>query len=232
MANELAQHGCKISGTTRTEEKQIQLSQKNWEVSLLHTNIPSAELLKKDFIILNIPPFDGQLEWFRSWPWEINTRLIFISSTSVYEDTPGPVDELSSRKQHLLTEEENWVLKTFPEASILRPGGLMGRGRHPGKILSARTGLKAPLHPVNLIHIDDLVGSILAVMEKGILGVVNVVCDEHSTRKEFYQGYCKRNALPLPDFDESDQSSGKIVNNQRLKTFYELKIPRVSERDL
>lgn len=232
LASELAKRGHKISGTTRSEEKKSQLIQQGWEVTLLNGNDPSRNLFESDFIILNIPPFPGQLDWFKSWPWRKETRIIFISSTSVYEEAPELVSESSPVKQHLLADEEQWVSETFPESTILRPGGLLGRGRHPGKVLSGRKDLKAPYHPVNLIHVEDLVGTIIAVLEKGVLGIINVVSEEHSLRKEFYQGYCRRNSLPLPEFDETDMSSGKIVSNDLLKTFYELKIPRVSERDL
>jgi nucleoside-diphosphate-sugar epimerase len=74
---------------------------------------------------------------------------------------------------------------------------------------------------VNLIHRDDTVDATIAVIEKNIsLKTINVVSSEHPTREEYYSHYCRTHQLPLPEFDPDDSTTGKIVPNDELLSFY------------
>lgn len=213
LAHALMKSGFDVSGTTRTPEKMNELQKEGLSVSLL--SWPALpEVADADIVVLNIPPFEEQPEWFKSWSWNTKTWVIFISSTSVY---PSP----ESKSAKILKEEEDWVSQTFEKWTILRFGGLIGNGRHPGKYLSGRTNLQNRLWPVNLIHLDDTIGATLAVISKGISNsVIHVVSGEHPTREDYYSDYCRKNNLPLPHFDQSDLSTGKIVPDDELKKFY------------
>ncbi|MGE3610016.1 MAG: hypothetical protein AB7I27_10555 [Bacteriovoracaceae bacterium] len=178
---------------------------------------PEAQLMDADVIVLNIPPFDGQLEWFKSWKWTKKSKVIFISSTSVYQESEGLVSESCPRNDNLLKWEEDWIQNEFNDWVILRMGGLIGNGRHPLNFLLKKKNLPHQDWPVNLIHQDDAVGAIRAVIEKKInREILNVVSDEHSKRKDFYTG---------ADFDPHDHSTGKIIDNSKLKNIYQLKWP-------
>ncbi|WP_408096967.1 hypothetical protein ACJVC5_18180 [Peredibacter sp. HCB2-198] len=203
LRDELLRHGFDVVGSTRTKEKLSPDSR-----LLAYPELPSEDLMDADIVVLNIPPFPEELEWFKKWPWK-KPWLIFISSTS---ESPT-----------LLAQEE-WVRANFTDWTILRFGGLLGGKRHPGKHLSGKKNLAAPKRPVNLLHLEDAVGVTVAVIQNNVKGkTLGVVCDEHRTREEFYSEYCRENNLPLPEFDQSDLSTGKIVPNEEIKKFYKFR---------
>ena len=136
----LKNDGHDINGTTRTEIKLSHLHEKHFQPSILvYPDAPSFDL-KSDIIILNIPPFPGQLEWFKTWNWSTHSKIIFISSTSTY---PAP----NSSSSEILLSEEEWVKSTFPIFSILRFGGLYSDSFHPGKYLSGKQNLPGSITP-------------------------------------------------------------------------------------
>lgn len=217
LAKALLQKGFRVSGTTRTDEKKKFLEQSGIKTQILsYPEIPSD--LVSDILILNIPPFSEQLDWFKSWNISEDTWVIFISSTSVY---PAP----ESKNTQWLADQEEWVKSRFKEWTIFRFGGLIGNERHPGKYLSGKKDLKGRLWPVNLIALDDTIGATVEVILRKITNkTIHVVSDEHPTREDYYTAYCRTHHLPLPEFDQNDQSQGKIVPNDELKRFY---LPRV-----
>src|SRR5665648_142015 len=132
LAQKLISQKHSISGTTRSVEKMKSIETQGIQVSILnYPHTPSIEILESDIIVLNIPPFVEELEWFKSWNLKKDTILIFISSTSV-ENNP----DKSNAK--LLALQEEWIKTYFTTWSILRFGGLMGHGRHPAKYLSGK----------------------------------------------------------------------------------------------
>ena len=175
-------------------------------------------------MVLNIPPFEGQLEWFKEWKWRPGQKIIFISSTSVYGNQNGEMLEtIDDLPPSLLIEQERWIRANFEHWCILRFAGLVGNARHPGKILSGKTDLKGQDSPVNLLHLEDAIGFTQTVLERNLwYEIFNVCSDEHSFKKEFYTEFAERENLPLPMFDESDRSSGKLINNQKMKSHYQL----------
>lgn len=212
LAVHLLDKGYEISGTTRSPEKKAHFDALGIQSSLLTPFDPYSP--EGEIVILNIPPFEGELSWFKSWNWNDSTWVIFISSTS---------------GSKLLLEQEEWIKSRFKNWTILRFGGLFGNGRHPGKHLSGRTNLKGPLHPVNLIHLEDTIGATTSVIEKGIKNkIIHVVCDEHPTKRDYYSAWCKDHNLPLPEFDLSDTSSGKVISSEALHEFY---VPRMGLKD-
>lgn len=218
LARELLNDGHEIFGSTRSEDKIKQFNSQNIHATQFSfPDLPSKELIDADIVILNIPPFDEELEWFKSFNWNPKTWIVFISSTSVY---PAP----ESKSGQLLKAQEDWVQSHFEKWTILRFGGLYGAERHPGKYLSGRKNIAGRLNPVNLIHLDDCIGFSKTVIAEKLQNILfNVVSDDHRTKEEFYTEFCRSKALPLPEFDLNDTSSGKIVPNEELKKYYKLK---------
>lgn len=214
LARELKKNGWHVSGSTRTPEKKLMLEEEGLKPFLMNfPKTPTQSQLDQEVIILNIPPFERQLDWLKSWPWSKESWVIFISSTSVlpFPDTPNA---------SILAMEERWVQETFTNWTILRFGGLLGGSRHPGKFLSGRKNLQGKNWPVNLIHQKDAIGVTKVVLEKKLTQkIFNVVSSEHPTREEYYSEYCRKNGLPLPEFS-SDESVGKIVSNEDLLPYY------------
>lgn len=215
LARHLKQDGHEVLGTTRNETKISNLQNDGIQAfSLTYPHVPVDELMAADVVVLNIPPFPEELAWFKSWKWNPSSWIIFISSTALY---PAPATENAL----LLAAQEEWIKSSFQKWTILRFGGLIGGGRHPGKFLSGRKNLSGRLWPVNLIHQRDAVGFTQKVLELKLQRqTFHLVSDEHPSKESFYTDFCQEKGLPLPLFDQTDQSQGKIVPNEEMKKYY------------
>lgn len=215
LAKSLLQDGFEVLGTTRTEEKKSELEKENIKVELLdYPKYPSRKFLESNIIVLNIPPFTEELEWFESWSWNEKSWIIFISSTSVYSKTSAAASNLK--------QQESWIQDHFRHWTILRFGGLIGPDRHPGKYLSGRKNLSGRLSPVNLIHLDDCIGVTKAIITRNMQNeIFNVVSSEHPSREKYYTDYCLKHGLPVPEFDQDDHSVGHSISNDKIKQFYD-----------
>lgn len=132
--------------------------------------------------------------------------LIYTSSTSVYEgiEAAWATEELalvpSSEKASLLLETEK-TFGSWGNSCILRLGGIFGPGREicrRAKYFSGKEIAGSGQEPTNHIHVDDIIAAIIFSLEKVLVGVYNLVCDDHPTRKELYDHLCKDLGLPLP----------------------------------
>lgn len=173
-------------------------------------------------------------------------KVIFVSSTSVYSDaisidlitemtTPNPDTE--SGKQLLEAEKVLQNNSNFT-TTVIRFGGLIGEDRHPIKFLAGRENLENPEAPINLIHQLDCIGIIEAIIchpevsgqsDKEINEVFNAVSPFHPTRKVYYSKKALELNLPLPKFDESKPSVGKIISSEKVSTVlgYEFQKPEL-----
>lgn len=153
-------------------------------------------------------------------------KVIFTSSTSVYQDTEEfPIykedaetnnhDETAVQLRNaelLFLNNENF------NASVIRFGGLIGEKRHPITHLSGRTGVKNPEAPVNLVHQEDCLNAIFKLIElKKDNSVWNVVYPEHPGKENYYSGIATEKGLPAPEFDHSEKSKGKIISSEKIK---------------
>ena len=150
-------------------------------------------------------------------------NLIFVSSTSVYGENQGTVDELTiplpeteSGKQ-LLECESLFKSNSNFKTTILRFGGLIGSDRQPGKYLAGRENLENPDSPVNLIHQQDCIGIILKIIETDSWNeIFNAVSPFHPSRESYYSQKAAALNLPLPKFDHSKPSVGKLIENNKI----------------
>ncbi|MBT0726880.1 SDR family oxidoreductase [Rosenbergiella australiborealis] len=152
-------------------------------------------------------------------------RVIFTSSTSVYGEQEGEVVEASpllpvTPAGKRLVALEQW-LHQLPgiDVDILRLSGLVGPDRHPGRFLAGRTGLKNGHHPVNLVHLDDVVDAITLLLDTPVSGATyNLSATLHPRRDEFYPCVAKQLGLIPPTFEPIDTHapSGKCVNGQAI----------------
>lgn len=200
---------------------------------------PSENLEKilsfSDVLVFDIPPSAVSPDIFKVNLKSIATRIagskiqkaIFISSTSVFSNGQGVVNEQSvpspeSKNGKLLIElEEIWQSTIGPNGIVLRPGGLIGKDRHPVNYLSGRDRLKGKSIPVNLVHQDDLVKMVFAIATAKTAApdqnVFHAVSNQHPEKKVFYQKVAERQGLTLPLFDEGDKSDGKTVDAELSK---------------
>jgi len=148
-------------------------------------------------------------------------RVLFVSSTSVYQPWNGTVregDEGYTSKpsgKALLRAEK--ILQALPgvKTTVVRLGGLIGYDRNPARFVTGKTDVAADT-PVNLIHRDDAVQIITLLIEKDIWGeVFNACSPQHPTKREFYSKAAAISGLPVPEFSHK-QENYKIVNSDKL----------------
>lgn len=147
-------------------------------------------------------------------------RIIFLSSTSVYGDAVGTVNERSELQPttsagRTLAELETW-LHDLPNISvdILRLAGLVGAGRNPGRFLAGKTGVVGASSGVNLVHQDDVIAAIQMLLKLPQGGhVYNLCAPIHPTKAEFYPPLARSLGLEPPQFaPEEKPSQGKLVD--------------------
>ena len=150
-------------------------------------------------------------------------QIVHVSSTGVHPDRPGHpttreddlADEPSERAARLLAAERAVASVDGPSATVLRLAGLWGYGRNPVRHLAGRT-LPGGDAPVNLVHRDDAIAAVHAVMlPEPVPGTFAVVADEHPTRAALYGAEAERLGLPAPRF-LTGPSTGKRVVGDRL----------------
>ena len=156
-------------------------------------------------------------------------KVLFVSSTSVYADENATLTEDSipnpdteSGKQ-LLEAEQLLQSNAKFETAVFRFGGLIGSDRHPIKFLSGKTNIENPDAPINLIHQEDCIGIIQKILREDQNDnfswneTFNAVAPFHPTRKEYYTQKTIEFNLPLPHFNESKPSIGKLIQSEKVE---------------
>jgi len=204
--------------------------------------VDDPAFFETDVLIISIPPrrIDG-IE--RVFPAQIAQlipiilkagiqKVIFISSTSVYPEnlqTAIETDELipdkASGKACLYAENLFKNLTDF-KTTVIRFGGLIGADRNPARFLLKSDRAIANI-PVNLIHQDDCIGIILAILEQDIWGeTLNACCPEHPLKKDFYGKAAQISGLPEPRISDHSEAY-KVIDSSKLQRLlnYEFKYP-------
>lgn len=193
------------------------------------------DFLKADILIVNIP--SKNIIGFRQLVQDIVlsgiTHIVFVSSTSVYQNINKTINEsdIDCFSQSPLIEIERLFQNLDKiKTTIVRMGGLIGYNRHPGRFFSQGEAILNPESPVNLIHRDDCIGIIREIIEQDIWGeIFNCCADTHPTKREFYTHAIALIGGVPPKFGESHPNSGKLISNQKVKQRlnYEFKYPDV-----
>jgi len=237
LAIDFVSKGFRVKGSTTTKEKVMVLTEQNIQPYILSLNevdenVYSHFILGSEIIIINIPPkripnietiYLKQIE--RILPFiRDNQKVIFISSTSVYQNTNGEVIEdfkLFPEKasgEAILKVEQKLQETLKNRVTILRFSGLVGYDRQPGRFLANKRELKNAKALVNIIHRDDCIGLIQSIVEQSVWGeIINGCADKHPTRKEYYTLAAKKLGLIPPEFIKEETYNFKIVSNIKSK---------------
>lgn len=234
VAQELLQQGYTVHGSTTSHDKLVTLGEMGispFQISLSENGIegPIENFLENvRVLIINVPP---NLRGANSENYEQKighlheaiknsevSKIIFISSTSVYGDLEGDVKETSvphpetaSGKQILATEEK-LLYDPDLETAIVRFGGLIGPNRHPISFLAGKKDLSNGNHPINLIHLEDCVHIITTILKEGYWGeIFNGVYPLHPPKKDYYTTEAQKRGLEAPQYTDSKHSLGKKV---------------------
>jgi nucleoside-diphosphate-sugar epimerase len=151
-------------------------------------------------------------------------NVLFVSSTSVYGAADGAINEgtipkpdTESGKQLL---EVELLLQNNPnfKTTILRFGGLIGEDRNPIHFLAGKENLENPEAYINFIHQEDCIGIILKIMATDSWDkIYNGVSPFHPTRETYYTQKATELELPLPKFDHSKPSIGKLILSDKVE---------------
>ncbi len=146
-------------------------------------------------------------------------HLLFISSTSVYKNNQQTHDESSQQlNQDNPIYSIEQLIQTHPSASMIRFAGLVGPGRHPGGFFAQGRTLKNPTAPVNLIHLDDCIGIIKAVIEKRAWNqIFNGCASTHPQKLKFYQQAAQQYGAPEPVSEDTESGSYKTIDSKNVE---------------
>jgi nucleoside-diphosphate-sugar epimerase len=249
LARQLIQNGYVVKGSTTSPEKLALLQYSAiipYEIAVSEEEIDGpidAFLDKSAVLIIDIPPKLRGVEK-DDFVAKIQTliphiekstvsKVIFVSSTSVYEDVNGVVTEDSVHKpatesgRQLLASELVLQSNTNFQTTIVRFGGLIGEDRHPIRFLAGRKNIENPEAPINLIHLDDCIGIISSIVALDCWNeIFNAVTPFHPSRKKYYEQKALEMKLDLPEFDIDSISKGKTISSDKIQNVlkYEFKI--------
>jgi len=248
LAEALISANFQVAGSTTSPHKLPVLAEKRIRPFLIDLNKvelspETAPFFESEILIVNVPPKRGPENTYAVQIRNLQKvlsktavrKVIFISSTSVYLPSENLIVETSateSPETNALRQAE--IIISDPENSwettIIRMAGLFGPERAPGRFLAGKTDLPDPNFPVNLIHLQDCINIILAVIAQEKWNTIyNACADEHPSRKEFYTAGARKLKLPEPTFSETDSpaSQKKLISSEKVKTElnYNFKFP-------
>ncbi|MDY8136613.1 NAD(P)-binding domain-containing protein [Aquimarina sp. 2201CG5-10] len=237
LAIDLISKGIQVKGSTTTESKTLKLQEQKITPFLLKLGEATEEiysdfLLDSEVVIINFPPkripniieiYQQQIQSILSHISETQ-KVIFISSTSVYQNTNDEISEIieiqpEKESGKAVAAVEQLLQKRLGDRlTILRLSGLIGYDRLPGRFLANKKNVQNGDAPINVIHRDDCIGLINAVLEKNVWGeVINGCADHHPLRKEFYSLAASKIGLTPPIFAKQEMIKYKIISNAKSK---------------
>lgn len=235
-----------IKGSARSEEKLKILEEKSIESFLI--DLPASldsdkmeSFLNSDILIINIPPrsinfqnkiftHDEIINQFNKIIEESAVKnLIYISSTSVYENTnnlvteEGPFAKTETAKI-LLNSESVLLDNSSVNTTILRFGGLYGYGRIPIRKNNDKVIL-GNQRKLNLLHRNNACEVIFSIIQKNLWNNIYNVCeDEHPTQLEFFHQSAYSSEIENYKIDDSPKEY-KIVSNYKLRNALGISLP-------
>ena len=236
LARALIDGGHPVKLSTRTTERLPELKATGAEafcVDLAQPGRTMEAFLESECLVINITSKD--IPAFAALVDAIEragvSRVIFVSSTSVYRNTNDVVREDHGDEAEdapLFRIEQLFRESAAFATTVVRFAGLIGPGRHPGRFFSSGRAIRDPDAPVNLIHLDDSIEVLCRIIDDGIDDEVFSACsDSHPTKREFYPAAARSLGQPVPALAEGTESAFKIVSNDKLKRVlgYKMKYP-------
>lgn len=238
LAKQLVMDGYSVRGTTTTKEKLSAIESVGAIPFLSECTVNDCASLAPflenlDLVIIAIPPgirqnpkkrFDLLVdEIIKQIVAQTVAKVIFISSTSVYGQATGEIDETQATHpttesgKQLVACEQKLLKNPFFDACILRFGGLIGPNRHPIFSLVKKGPIKNADAKINLIHLTDCIRLIQAVIPylNGNM-VFNGVSPYHPSRKEYYSEMAKLAKLPMPVF-VSGKLNDRMISSAKIQ---------------
>ncbi|CAM1374672.1 SDR family oxidoreductase [Tenacibaculum xiamenense] len=248
LAKHLISKGYKIKGSSTTVSKKLMLAEAGIQPYIFklgednNQEIYDNFLSESEVIVINFPPrripdiINIYQEQIRSILPHIKNyqKVIFVSSTSVYQNTNDWVTETIDNKPEkdsgkaVLAVENLLKSHSKENLTVLRLAGLIGYDRVPGRFLANKKEVANGQAPINVIHQDDCIGLIDAILKHNSWGeIINGCADNHPLREEFYTLAAKKANLTPPEFKKSETIQFKKISNTKSKALlnYNYKYP-------
>jgi len=191
-------------------------------------------LFNVDALIITLPPSSFSSQQYCEYLAFLTNQakkqgvqhLIFTSSTSVFPNISGQFDESSQLSAETemgktLIQAEQYLFQSgISHCDILRLAGLIGKQRHPVKFLAGKRNLKQGNSPVNLVHLEDCIEAITALlMNPNGLRTYHLCAPIHPTRAEYYTKTAVFYDLSIPQFECSDSDPKRIIMADKICRF-------------
>ncbi|QTV05252.1 Rossmann-fold NAD(P)-binding domain-containing protein [Faecalibacter bovis] len=216
----------KITTTKRNSDAENSIS-----VDFDSAKIISIDSTKYDFIIITIPfgkrntmeelnfRFDNLIQFIGNY----NKNILLLSSTGIYTESNGFISENTFPDAQLndpYISIENKIKTKFPQASILRLGGIMGNTRYLSKYLDLdRESLD---EVANHVHYEDILNVIKTCIDNNITNeIYNVVAPQHPTKEEILEYQINHKIIKTETKKGKTISSQKLMNELNYQFLYE-----------
>ncbi|MEI8595947.1 NAD-dependent epimerase/dehydratase family protein [Photobacterium sp. Hal280] len=233
LAKRLNQSGYETFGSKQTQAGAEELEHQGLKgvvVRLpLEAHSPALNaFLAADVMVLNVPP-GRQTASADEYSAKILSlseaakaagchRLIFISTTSVYGEAEGEITEFTvpepaTESGRVHVELEQQLRQAWGEdLVVLRLAGLIGPQRHPVKFLAGRQGIANGGAPVNLVHLEDVISAVMAMLERWpAMTTLHLSAPQHPSREMYYREMARLAGFALPEFQPGGEQ-GKWIN--------------------
>lgn len=187
-----------------------------------------------DVLIIDFPPkrktesgdYEGKMEQLcEACKITHIEKVILVSSTSVYGNIQGEVTEdtetrpSSDTAKALVYSEQLFSEDPQFRCTVVRFGGLIGPDRHPVTYLSGQKDIPNGDDFVNLIHLEDCISLLVAVITENWWGkLINGVYPEHPRKKDYYTREAQHRGLPEPVYKKDYAGkSGKLIKSKTLR---------------
>ncbi|WP_298442310.1 NAD(P)-binding domain-containing protein [uncultured Ferrimonas sp.] len=237
LGQQLVRAGYAVHGTTTTAAKVKLLQAAGMQPHLLNVTASNATALQPalqaDIAIVTLPPSSGddQPQFYLRQLQNVAeaialspvSKVLFTSATAVYPQANQAVVEADAVRIESPFSDTPWLdieqaFSADPRfvSTIVRFAGLIGGDYQPGRYFSGKP-LSGADDPVNMIHRDDCIGVIRAIIEHKAWGdTFNACADQHPSRRALYGASCAMAQLPPPLFNTQPKPY-RLINCDKLK---------------
>lgn len=227
LGEKLTQEGNRVIAATRKPEKFQEIEDKGMRPFLIDFSSPNVKLYLQDEIdsithlYFTIPPtgFEDYAQSLLSIAQQFPNlkKVVFASSTGVYQEIDAWVNENSDVNEHHPVFKAEQALSGFlgDKLIVLRLSGLIGPNRHPAKYFLNKRILENGNVPVNLIQLEDILSAFSIVSDDSIKGeIFNLSWPEHPSKSDYYSLAAKE--LYNENIQFSNNGVGKVIDGSKI----------------
>lgn len=232
LGKALVKDGLTVKGSTTSPNRVAEINEAGLQPYIVALTAGTAnfdaDFFNCETLIVSIPPKlrSGETDYIPKTQNLIEAilkynvkQVIYISSTGVYPESNSVVDEQTIPEPNtesgriLFAAENLFTSQTAFQTTVIRFGGLVGPGRHPGRFFAGKQNIPNGKAPVNLIHQQDCIGLTKTILNKNAFGYTFNACSpDHPAKAVYYSDAASHAGLALPQFVDELQE-WKTINS-------------------